>query len=188
MIMNERSRSKRVKNVLSLQVARERARQAKGASDRQIPKRSNPRLLERLEAENAQLRGSVVELVLQVQALRDRARIFDCVARHSGRKRPLPSRLSQARGEFCVSISLGLDVSPAPTRCDRLRAARTTHHRVETTLAWFKLDVGALYDSGNPSIVSFANSIASFFEYLAEGVRRLLDSVPVMFWPSKRLK
>jgi hypothetical protein len=30
-----------------------------------------PVLLERLEAENAQLRGSVVELVLQIQALRD---------------------------------------------------------------------------------------------------------------------
>jgi hypothetical protein len=34
---------------------------------------SDQRLLERLEAENAQLRGSVVELVLQIQALRDRA-------------------------------------------------------------------------------------------------------------------
>jgi len=32
---------------------------------------SNQRLLERLEAENAQLRRSVVELVLQIQALRD---------------------------------------------------------------------------------------------------------------------
>jgi hypothetical protein len=32
---------------------------------------SNQRLLERLDAENAQLRRSVVELVLQVQALRD---------------------------------------------------------------------------------------------------------------------
>jgi hypothetical protein len=31
----------------------------------------NQRLLERLEAENAALRGSVVELVLQIQALRD---------------------------------------------------------------------------------------------------------------------
>jgi hypothetical protein len=30
-----------------------------------------PVLLERLEAENAQLRGSVVELVLQIQALRN---------------------------------------------------------------------------------------------------------------------
>ena len=30
-----------------------------------------PVLLERLEAENAQLRGSVVELVLQIHALRD---------------------------------------------------------------------------------------------------------------------
>jgi len=34
---------------------------------------SNQRLLERLEAENAQLRGSVVELVLQIQVLRDDA-------------------------------------------------------------------------------------------------------------------
>jgi hypothetical protein len=32
---------------------------------------SNQRLLERLEAENAQLRGCVVELVLKIQALRD---------------------------------------------------------------------------------------------------------------------
>ena len=32
---------------------------------------ANQRLLERLEAENAQLRGSVVELALQIQALRD---------------------------------------------------------------------------------------------------------------------
>ena len=47
LIMNESSRSKGVKNVLSLQVARERTRQAKAASDRQISKRSNQRLLER---------------------------------------------------------------------------------------------------------------------------------------------
>jgi hypothetical protein len=32
---------------------------------------SNQRLLERLEAENAELRGSVAKLVLQIQALRD---------------------------------------------------------------------------------------------------------------------
>jgi hypothetical protein len=31
----------------------------------------NQGLLERLEAENAQLRGSVVDLALQIQALRD---------------------------------------------------------------------------------------------------------------------
>ena len=31
---------------------------------------SSQKLLERLEAENAQLRGSVVDLVLQIQALR----------------------------------------------------------------------------------------------------------------------
>ena len=35
---------------------------------------SNQRLLERLEAENAQLRRNVVDLFLQIQALRDGAR------------------------------------------------------------------------------------------------------------------
>src|SRR5262249_43701621 len=53
-VLNESSRSKRVKNVLSLQAARDR---------------SNQRLLERLEAENAQLRDCVVELMLEIQAL-----------------------------------------------------------------------------------------------------------------------
>ena len=72
--MNESSRSKRVKNVLSLQVARERTRQAKAASDRQISERSNQRLRERLEAENAQLRDCVVELLLEIQALHDGAK------------------------------------------------------------------------------------------------------------------
>jgi predicted RNase H-like nuclease (RuvC/YqgF family) len=62
------------KNVLSLQVARERACQAKTASDRQISKRSNQRLLERLEAENAQLRDTVAELMLEIQALREALR------------------------------------------------------------------------------------------------------------------
>jgi hypothetical protein len=70
-------------NVLSLQLARQRARQrqARGGPNGHAlsvwnPKEldgqsaSNQRLLERLEAENAQLRGSVVELVLQIQALR----------------------------------------------------------------------------------------------------------------------
>ena len=69
--MNESSRSKGVKNVLSLQVARERTHQAKAASDRQISERTNQRLLERLEAENAQFRGRVAELMLEIQALRD---------------------------------------------------------------------------------------------------------------------
>jgi len=55
-------------NVLSLQVARECARQAKATSDRQISKRSNQRL-QRLEAENAQLRDCVVELMLEIQAV-----------------------------------------------------------------------------------------------------------------------
>jgi hypothetical protein len=67
--MNEISRSKRIKNVVSLQVARERGRQSRGDSNRYVS--NGP--LERLEAENAQLRGSVVDLLLQIQALRDDA-------------------------------------------------------------------------------------------------------------------
>jgi hypothetical protein len=63
--MKEIARSKRIKNVVSLQVARRR--QPRGDSNRHVSKA----LLERLEAENAQLRDSVAELVLQIQALRD---------------------------------------------------------------------------------------------------------------------
>jgi hypothetical protein len=69
--MNESSQSKRLKNVVSLRVARKRARQPRGGSNRHLAKRSNQRLLEQLEAENAQLRGMVAELVLQIQALRN---------------------------------------------------------------------------------------------------------------------
>ena len=78
-------------NVLSLQLARERVGPRRGGSNEYVFKKlvlpmwnsataglderstSNQRLLERLEAENAQLRRSVVELVLQLQALRDGA-------------------------------------------------------------------------------------------------------------------
>ena len=70
-VMKESSRSNRITNVVSLQVAREHARQPRGASNRHVSKRSNQSLLERLEAENAQLRGRVVDLMLQIQALRD---------------------------------------------------------------------------------------------------------------------
>jgi cell division protein FtsB len=63
--------------VLSLQLARERAWQPRGGSSGHAFKRlglpRNQRLLERLEAENAQLRRRAVELVLQIQALRDGA-------------------------------------------------------------------------------------------------------------------
>src|SRR5215831_5687156 len=73
----------------SVQLARERARPPIGGSNENTFKRrdelvwnsettgldgqsaSNQRLLERLEAENAQLRGSLVNLMLQIQALRD---------------------------------------------------------------------------------------------------------------------
>ena len=62
-------------NVLSLKLARERAWQsAWNPETTELDgggSASNQRLLERLEAENAQLRHSVVELALQIQALRD---------------------------------------------------------------------------------------------------------------------
>jgi hypothetical protein len=57
---------KRRKDVLSF--AREHAWQPRGGSNVHT---FIPVLLERLEAENAQLRGSVVELVLQIKALRE---------------------------------------------------------------------------------------------------------------------
>jgi hypothetical protein len=50
-----------------LSFAREHARQLRGGSNVHT---FIPVLLERLEAENAQLRGSMVELALQIQALR----------------------------------------------------------------------------------------------------------------------
>jgi hypothetical protein len=84
-------------HVVSLQLARERARQPRGGSNGHAFKRlalplwnseitrfDERRFLARLEAENAQLRRSVVELVLQLQALRDGAgtiRAYDA-ARH----------------------------------------------------------------------------------------------------------
>jgi hypothetical protein len=64
-------------NVLSLRLARERAWQSGWNSETMEldgGSASNQRLLERLEAESAQLRRSVVELALQIQALRDSAK------------------------------------------------------------------------------------------------------------------
>ena len=73
-------------NVVSLQLARERAWQPRGGSNGHAFKRPSlplwnskitgldeRRFLERLEAENSQLRRSVVELLLQILALRDGA-------------------------------------------------------------------------------------------------------------------
>jgi hypothetical protein len=72
------SRSNRREDVLSLQLALERAWQPRGASNVHtfIPLglSVNQRLLERLEGENAQLRDCVVELMLEIQALRDGAK------------------------------------------------------------------------------------------------------------------
>ena len=69
--MNKMSRSNRRENVS------ERAWQPRDGSNVTYLHTSgaavhmNQRLLARLEAENAQLRGSVVDLVLQIRALRD---------------------------------------------------------------------------------------------------------------------
>jgi hypothetical protein len=60
--------------VLSLQLALEHAWQQRGGSNGPAGLSANQRPLERLEAENAQLRGHVVELLLQLQALREGAR------------------------------------------------------------------------------------------------------------------
>jgi len=64
--MNKIARSNRREDVLSF--APKHARQPRGSSNVHT---FTPVLPERLEAENAQLRGSVVELALQIQALRD---------------------------------------------------------------------------------------------------------------------
>jgi hypothetical protein len=69
--MNEFSRSNRIKNVLSLEMPREHARQPRGSPNGHVSERSNQRPLERLKAENAQLRERVADLMLQIQALRD---------------------------------------------------------------------------------------------------------------------
>ena len=64
--MNKIARSNRREDAPSF--ARERAQQPRGGSNVHT---FIAVLLERLEAENAQLRDSVVELALQIQALRD---------------------------------------------------------------------------------------------------------------------
>ena len=76
--MNKIARSNGGKNVLSVQLAHERAWQTRGGLNENAFKRlgleqsaSNQRLLERLEAENARLRRSVAELMLEIQALRE---------------------------------------------------------------------------------------------------------------------
>jgi hypothetical protein len=73
--MNKTSRSHEREDVLSPELAPERSWQPRGSSNvytfrpRGLP--VSQRLLECLETENAQLRGIVLELFLQVQALRD---------------------------------------------------------------------------------------------------------------------
>jgi hypothetical protein len=79
--MKKRSRlnKRKKKSVLSLRLARDRARQSRGGwnglslavSNSETAQLGHQRRLEVLKAENAQLRGHVVDLLLQLQALRD---------------------------------------------------------------------------------------------------------------------
>jgi hypothetical protein len=77
--MNKIARSSRREDVLSLQLARDRVRGGSNphvslaVSNSETTEFGNLRRLERLEAENTQLRGHVVDLLLQLQALRDDA-------------------------------------------------------------------------------------------------------------------
>jgi hypothetical protein len=76
----DKRKIKRKKSVPSLRLARDRARQSRGGSNPHLSlavsnsetaQFGNQRRLEGLKAENAQLRGHVVDLLLQLQALRD---------------------------------------------------------------------------------------------------------------------
>ena len=73
--MNKTSRSNRREDVGSPELAPERPWQPRGSSNvytfRPRGQPVSQRLLERLETENEQLRSIVVELLLQVQTLRD---------------------------------------------------------------------------------------------------------------------
>ena len=79
-------RAIREQNVLRLKIAPGRALQLRGEHDRRSPR--NKGLLDRLEAENAELRGKVVDLMLNIRALRDGSHI-DRIGRNSGRRRRL---------------------------------------------------------------------------------------------------
>jgi hypothetical protein len=79
-------RAIREQNVLRLKIAPGRALQLGGEHDRRSPR--NKGLLDRLEAENAELRGKVVDLMLNIRALRDGSHI-DRIGRNSGRRRRL---------------------------------------------------------------------------------------------------
>ena len=68
-------------NVLRLELVREHARQSRAGSNAQTTElggqsANNQRLLEQLEAENAELRRNVVDAMLQIQALRGGAKIL----------------------------------------------------------------------------------------------------------------
>jgi hypothetical protein len=86
--MNNKAQSKSKENVLSLQLARDRARQERGGSNAPVGPSANERSRERLEAENALLRRSVVDLMLQLQASRDALGHTPSEIRPNRRNRP----------------------------------------------------------------------------------------------------
>jgi len=86
--MNNKAQSKSRENVLSLQLARDRAWQQRGGSNAPVGPSANERSRERLEAENALLRRSVVDLMLQLQASRDALGHTPSEIRPNRRNRP----------------------------------------------------------------------------------------------------
>jgi hypothetical protein len=91
--MNNKSQSKSRENVLSLQLARDHAWQERAGSNAPVSNApagpsANEKSLERLEAENALLRRSVVDLMLQLQASRDALGRTSSEIRPNRRNRP----------------------------------------------------------------------------------------------------
>jgi hypothetical protein len=86
--MNNKAQSKSRENVLSLQLARDHAWQERGGSSAPVGPSANERSLERLEAENALLRRSVVDLMLELQASRDALGHTPSEIRPNRRNRP----------------------------------------------------------------------------------------------------
>src|SRR5262249_1589048 len=157
--MKKISRSNRIKNVVSLQVAREHARQPRCASNRHVSKRSNQRLLERLEGENAQLRASVVDLMLQIQALRDGDRELLGSERPSGGDQKCSTRLSNQ--------------TMLQTRMRSRRIATGRHSRRDRACVY-----PAIRDGSGASAPAPSYAISSFCPTSADGLHPFPISRP----------
>jgi hypothetical protein len=69
--MARRSAGNKPRDVLTFGGGRERAGRAKGAPHFSKHKKAIARKLDRLEAENAELRAKAIDLILQIQVLRE---------------------------------------------------------------------------------------------------------------------